>query len=71
MKPEAYSTDLRASLAFVTVKKRIRICGRPAVPNIRPSASDTAVTGSGISLPGLIIDQPLLCAATAFSTTVV
>ena len=42
----AMNTLLRASLALGTVKKRIRICGRPAVPNINPSDSETAVTGS-------------------------
>ena len=36
----AMNTLLRASLALGTVKKRIRIWGRPAVPNIRPSDRD-------------------------------
>ena len=30
----AMKTDLRASFALGTVKKRIRMCGKPAVPNI-------------------------------------
>jgi hypothetical protein len=33
MIPIAQITDFRASLAVGTVKNRIRMCGRPAVPN--------------------------------------
>ena len=34
MNTVAQNTDFLASFASATVKKRIRMCGRPAVPNI-------------------------------------
>ena len=36
----AQITDLRASLAVGTVKKRIRMCGRPAVPKTSAMPSE-------------------------------
>jgi len=42
----AQNTDLRASLASGTVKKRIRMCGRPAVPNISAMPKEIAEIGS-------------------------
>ena len=38
MKPIVHTTDLRAALPSGTVKKRIRMCGSPAVPKkiVRP-----------------------------------
>ncbi len=47
MKQVPQSTDLRAALASVTVKNRIRMCGSPAVPNIsvRPSEIDSIGLG--------------------------
>jgi hypothetical protein len=48
----AQPTDLRASLALGTVKKRIRMCGRPAVPNISAMPTEIAEIGSLISAPG-------------------
>ncbi|MNG03658.1 hypothetical protein D3C84_867470 [compost metagenome] len=67
MKPVATNTDLRACLASATVKKRIRMCGNPAVPNTRPSASEISDSGSATSLLGSSIRSPSWCAATAFS----
>ena len=55
MKPVATTTDLRASFASFTVKKRIRICGRPAVPNMSAKPRDKASIGFAASLPGPII----------------
>ena len=46
---------MRASLALGTVKKRIRMCGRPAVPNISAMPTEIAETGSLISPPGAMI----------------
>ena len=55
MKPVPHSTDLRASLASGTVKKRIRMCGRPAVPNISAMPSEIAEIGFGDAAdPGAI-----------------
>ena len=51
-------TDLRASLALGTVKKRIRMCGRPAVPNISAMPNEIAEIGSLTKLPGPIINCP-------------
>ena len=47
MKVVAQNTDLRASLALRTVKKRIRMCGRPAVPNISAMPSEIGVDRIG------------------------
>ena len=55
MKPVATTTDLRASFASFTVKKRIKICGRPAVPNIKAKPSEIASIGLAASLPGPMI----------------
>ena len=56
MKLVAQNTDLRASLASATVKKRIRICGRPAVPNISARPSEIAVDRDrSTSVPGCMI----------------
>ena len=43
----AHTTELRAARAFGTVKKRIRMCGRPAVP--RTSARPSETVSSGVS----------------------
>ncbi len=43
----AHTTDERAAFALGTVKKRIRMCGRPAVPRTSASPSDTVSNGSG------------------------
>ena len=45
-------TDERAAFAFGTVKKRIRMCGRPAVPSTSPMPSDTVSSGSVKRRPG-------------------
>ena len=55
MKPVATTTDLRASLASLTVKKRIKMCGRPAVPNIKAKPKEMASIGFAASLPGPMI----------------
>lgn len=54
MKQVPYSTDLRAALASVTVKNRIRMCGRPAVPNIKVRPSEIASIGLGVLPIGAI-----------------
>ena len=61
---------MRASLALVTVKKRMRMWGRPAVPNMSPMPSEMALIGSLSSGPGARSAQPFLWAAVAFSTSV-
>ena len=43
----AQTTDERAALAVGTVKKRIRMCGRPAVPSTSASPSETVSSGFG------------------------
>ena len=63
MKPLATNTDLRASFALGTVKKRIMMCGSPAVPNISASPNETADIGSLMKLPGPMIDRPFAAAA--------
>ena len=55
MKVVAQNTDLRASLALPTVKKRIRMCGRPAVPNISAMPSEIAEIGLATAAPGSMI----------------
>ena len=52
MKVVAQNTDLRASLALATVKKRMRMWGRPAVPNISAMPSEIALIGLDTCGPG-------------------
>ncbi|MNN60082.1 hypothetical protein D3C81_1752400 [compost metagenome] len=59
----AHSTDLRACFASGTVKKRIRMCGRPAVPNISAMPNEIAEIGSFTKPPGPIIDRPVNAAS--------
>ncbi|MCY1448288.1 hypothetical protein D9M71_649450 [compost metagenome] len=61
MKPVAKNTLLRASLASLTVKKRIRMCGRPAVPNISAKPRENAEIGSFTRPPGLMMPSPFGC----------
>gem|GEM_PF-4530596 len=61
----AHSTDLRASFALGTVKKRIRMCGRPAVPNISAMPNEMAEIGSLMKLPGPMMASPLACSSVA------
>ncbi|MNT88839.1 hypothetical protein D3C72_2294580 [compost metagenome] len=70
MNTVANSTDLRASLALGTVKKRIRMCGRPAMPNTRPRDIDAVLIGSASIEPGPMMFQPLAWAWTALSARV-
>ncbi|MNF89849.1 hypothetical protein D3C84_723880 [compost metagenome] len=70
MNTVANSTDLRASLALGTVKKRIRMCGRPAMPKTSPRDKDTALIGSASKVPGPMICTPLACTATAWAASV-
>ena len=42
-----HDADERAALAFGTVKKRIRMCGRPAVPSTSARPSETVSSGFG------------------------
>ncbi len=60
----AHITEVRAALALGTVKKRIRMCGSPAVPNISAMPKLMAEIGSLTKLPGPMIDCPI-CAATS------
>jgi hypothetical protein len=46
---------LARALASATVKNRIRICGRPAVPNISAKPGEIAEIGSVIQPPGAMI----------------
>ncbi len=48
----AQTTDERAALAFGTVKNRIRMCGRPAVPSTSARPSDTVSIGEARNVPG-------------------
>ena len=48
----AQITDTRAALAVGTVKKRIRMCGRPAVPNTSAMPSEIWSIGALNSRPG-------------------
>ena len=41
----AQTTEPRAALASGTVKNRIRMCGRPAVPSTSASPSETVSIG--------------------------
>lgn len=63
--PVAYRMLLRAALASLTVKKRIRICGSPAVPKISAKPSETAEIGSETRPPGLMIAACFGCASIA------
>ena len=49
----AHITEPRAALASGTVKKRIRMCGRPAVPSTSPMPSETVSSGVDRNRPGL------------------
>ncbi|MCY1462318.1 hypothetical protein D9M71_800820 [compost metagenome] len=48
-------------MASLTVKKRIRMCGRPAVPNIMPSPREIASMGFDSKPPGAMMAVPLAC----------
>ena len=65
----AQNTDLRASLALGTVKKRIRMCGRPAVPNISAMPNETAEIGSLMKVPGPMIASFFSCTSTDFANS--
>ena len=63
----AQNTDLRASLASGTVKKRIKMCGKPAVPNINAIPKEMAEIGSLMKPPGPMMDMPTLAASVALA----
>ena len=65
MKPVAQNTEVRAALASRTVKKRIRMCGSPAVPNISAMPSEIVEIGFLKFRPGLRIALCLAWVATA------
>src|SRR3954453_18365213 len=48
----AQTTEVRAALALGTVKKRIRMCGRPAVPSTSARPSERVSSGFGGEGPG-------------------
>ena len=48
----AQTTEPRAALASGTVKKRIRMCGSPAVPSTSARPSDTVSIGDARKVPG-------------------
>jgi hypothetical protein len=48
----AQTTEERAALAFGTVKNRIRMCGRPAVPSTSARPSETVSIGEARNVPG-------------------
>ena len=51
------------------MKKRIRICGSPAVPNIRAKPSEIADSGLEIRLPGSMIAICLGCTSVALANS--
>ncbi len=59
----AHATDLRACFALGTVKKRIRMCGRPAVPNTSAMPKLIALIGSFMKPPGPMIEKPCRAAS--------
>jgi len=61
----AKKTDFLASFASETVKKRMSMCGKPAVPNIRAIPKEMADTGSDTKPPGAMISKPFSCTSTA------
>ena len=65
MKMVAQKTDVWVALASRTVKKRIKICGNPAVPNINASPSEIPETGSFAKNCGAKIATPVECTFTA------
>ncbi len=52
MSPTAQPTDLRAAFASGTVKKRMRMCGRPAVPSRNAIPVETVSSGLVKKSPG-------------------
>ena len=48
----AHTTEDRAALASGTVKKRMRMCGRPAVPSTSAMPSETVSIGLDRNVPG-------------------
>ena len=52
MKKSAQTIERRASRGLGVVKERIRMCGRPAVPNISAIPTEIAEIGSLIRPPG-------------------
>ena len=60
MNPVAYATDFLACMALGTVKNLIKICGSPAVPNIKARPKETAEIGSETKPPGDKIVIPFL-----------
>ena len=48
----AHTTDERAALESGTVKKRMRMCGRPAVPSTSAIPSETVSIGLDRNVPG-------------------
>src|SRR5580693_8282428 len=65
MKLVATRTEFRACRALGTVKKRMRICGSPAVPQISAIPSETADHGSLMKPPGARIATCFGCKTTA------
>jgi len=63
----AQNTDLRASLASGTVKKRIKMCGKPAVPNIKAIPKEMAEMGSLIKPPGPMMAMPTFAGSVALA----
>ncbi|MNP21764.1 hypothetical protein D3C76_1143970 [compost metagenome] len=55
-------------MASGTVKKRIRMCGRPAIPNTRPNDREIIDSGSLAIFSGPRIFTPLWWLATAVSS---
>ena len=62
----AHTTDPRAARAFGTVKKRIRMCGRPAVPSTSARPSEIVSIGELRNVPGPsenVVSGPVLDSA--------
>ena len=68
----AHTTEPRAALAFGTVKNRIRMCGRPAVPSTSARPSDTVSIGDARNVPGPSenVDSAVLLASASLNSSI-
>ena len=65
----AQITDFRAACAVGTVKKRIRMCGSPAVPNTSAMPSEIWSIGALNSRPGSRKRWPSSCGVMFFDAS--
>jgi hypothetical protein len=69
MTATAHPTEVRAALASGTVKKRMRMCGRPAVPSRKAIPVETVSSGLGKKRPGPRNASPSFVCCVALSMT--